>query len=293
MLTEIQIVISLGLAAAALVAAWPLLRLPLVRRTLAGVSGAGLVAAGATTFGLAAGGFFELPALAAQASAQEPQTPEADETPAADASSTSASSASAAGSGEVAIGSIPEFVAPAGRPAWIHARENLAGPIHTIPVASGAHHVESEARRALDRALESATSEYIEKELGSHLAPQLLRFDARTIKERFVKPQNVHSDWATYQVGEMCEYFALLEFDQAFRDELASRWDAVRSTSRLTQLGLFAGAGLLLLAAVFGYFRLDNATRGYYTGRLQFLAAAAILAVIGAGVFAAQWIHWL
>ena len=59
------------------------------------------------------------------------------------------------------------------------------------------------------------------------------------------------------------------------------------------RLGLFAGAALLLLASVFGYFRLDNATRGYYTGRLQFMTAAAILAVVGAGAVLAQWIHWL
>ena len=45
--------------------------------------------------------------------------------------------------------------------------------------------------------------------------------------------------------------------------------------------------------AVFGYFRVDNATRGYYTGRLQFLSAAAILAIVGAGVFCARWIYWL
>jgi hypothetical protein len=39
--------------------------------------------------------------------------------------------------------------------------------------------------------------------------------------------------------------------------------------------------------------RLDNATRGYYTGRLQFMTAATILGVIGAGAVLAQWIHWL
>jgi hypothetical protein len=61
----------------------------------------------------------------------------------------------------------------------------------------------------------------------------------------------------------------------------------------LTQLGLFAGAGLLLIGSIFSYFRLDNATRGYYTGRLQFMTAASILAVIGGGIFAARWIHWL
>jgi hypothetical protein len=47
------------------------------------------------------------------------------------------------------------------------------------------------------------------------------------------------------------------------------------------------------LGSVFGYFRLDNATRGYYTGRLQFMAAAAILAIVGAGALLGRWITWL
>jgi hypothetical protein len=175
----------------------------------------------------------------------------------------------------------------------VTAHRQLSGPVHTIPVASDPYARDSDARRALDRAIEAATNEYIAEQLGSDLAPQLLRYDARSIKERFVKPENLYADVANYNVGEMHESFALLEFGPEFRNELAARWDGVRSTSRLTQLALFAGAGLLLLSSVFGYFRLDNATRGYYTGRLQFLAAAAILAVIGAGVFAAQWIHWL
>jgi len=91
----------------------------------------------------------------------------------------------------------------------------------------------------------------------------------------------------------MHENFALLEFSPEFRSELDRRWAKVRATSRLAQTGLVSGGALFLLASVFGYFRLDNATRGYYTGRLQFMTAAAILAVIGAGAVLAQWIHWL
>ena len=55
--TEIQVLILTGLAAAALAAAWPLIRLQQFRRVLAGVGGSGLMALGATTFGLIAGGF--------------------------------------------------------------------------------------------------------------------------------------------------------------------------------------------------------------------------------------------
>jgi hypothetical protein len=120
-----------------------------------------------------------------------------------------------------------------------------------------------------------------------------LRYDARAIKDRFVKEENRYHDVARYSVGWMHEHFALVEFGPDFRRELDRQWTKVRATSRLAQTGLISGAALALLASVFGYFRLDNATRGYYTGRLQFMAAAAILAVVGAGAVIAQWIHWL
>src|SRR5205085_5286398 len=129
--------------------------------------------------------------------------------------------------------------------------------------------------------------------LGREVAPQLLRYDARTIRKRFLKDENKYHDVARYSVGWMHENFALLEFGPEFRNELDRRWTQVRATSRLAQTGLVSGAGLLLLGSIFGYFRLDNATRGYYTGRLQFMTAAAILAIVGAGAVLAQWIHWL
>jgi hypothetical protein len=288
MLTDIQILLLLGLAAAAIVAAMPLFKLPAARRVLAGVGGSGLMALGATAFGLIAGGVIPVPSLAAQALAQEPSS--ASGSGSADAAAAPAATPSSS-STDPAIVDVTKFVRPSDRPAWIDEPQKLDGDVHTIPVASAPQVLEADARRALDRALEAATGEYIDLQLGSRLAPQLLRYDARDIKRRFVK--KVHTDKAAYAAAEMYESFGLLEFDQSFRNELTQRWDGVRNTSRLTQLGLFAGAALLLLASVFGYFRLDNATRGYYTGRLQFLTAAAILAVIGAGVFAAQWIHWL
>jgi hypothetical protein len=45
-----------------------------------------------------------------------------------------------------------------------------------------------------------------------------------------------------------------------------------------------------MLGVFFGFFRLDTATRGFYTGRLQFTAAAMILTVVVAGVWLARQI---
>src|SRR5439155_26561986 len=98
---------------------------------------------------------------------------------------------------------------------------------------------------------------------------------------------------ATNSVGKIHENFALLHFDQKFPTELARRWNQVRAGSRLLQSGVLAGASLLVLASIFGYFRADNATRGHYNRRLQLIAATSILAVVATGALAFSFIPWL
>jgi hypothetical protein len=44
---------------------------------------------------------------------------------------------------------------------------------------------------------------------------------------------------------------------------------------------------------MFSFLKLDTATRGYYTGRLQFGAAATILALVAASVLLMKWIPWM
>jgi len=184
---------------------------------------------------------------------------------------------------------------PAGRPAWVGAEPRLSGKIHTVAVASGPYKKPRDAQRALDDAIEKATSDYIVDQLGSEAAPRLLHYDTRTIKQQCIKDANQYHDQARYPepVGLMHENFALLEFGPEFRDQLYDRWMAVRATSRVKQTGVASIAVVLLVASVFGYFRLDSATRGYYSGRLQFMTAAAALAVAGATMIAAKWITWL
>ena len=162
----------------------------------------------------------------------------------------------------------------------------MTGDAQQYAVSSEPWHSKTEARRKLDEALVAQTTDYITEHLGSSLATKFpsLHYDAKTIRQRFVKSENIYDETIiSPSVGPMHQLHALLEFGPSFRDELDEKWAEVCATSRLFQAGLFSGAGLLLLASVFGYFRLDNATRGYYTGRLQFLTAAAILAVVGAG----------
>jgi len=254
-----------------------------VRPALLGAGGSICMGFGATIVGLIASGIVQIPALASRASADDKVAdivvqPEL---------------AEAVASGEPVVEARETVEIPPGRPKWIGAEPNLRGKVHTIATSSGPYALDPQSRRALDEAIVKATNDYIAEQLGSELAPKLLRYDARTIKERFIKPENTYHDVARYSVGWMHENFALLEFGPDFRNELDRRWTQVRATSRLAQTGLVSGGVLLLLGSIFGYFRLDNATRGYYSGRLQFMTAAAILAVVGAGAVLAQWIHWL
>jgi hypothetical protein len=185
---------------------------------------------------------------------------------------------------------------PPGRPEWVGSEPDYSGKVHTVPVASGPYAMPKQAERALDEAIVKATNRYIAEQLDSELAPRFLHYDIRRIKDKKSRHpllRETYHDRAQYSVGPMHENFALLEFGPEFREELASRWDKVRATSRLVQTLLFAGAALLLVGSVFGYFRLDNATRGYYTGRLQFMTGAAILTIVGAGALLARWITWL
>src|SRR5205085_9547761 len=108
------------------------------------------------------------------------------------------------------------IVIPSGRPDWIGQEPILTGKVHTIAVASGPYATIRESQQAFDDAIVKATREYIAEQLNSDLAAQLITYDARTIKRRFVKDDTYH-DEATYSVGKMHENFARLQFDQKFR----------------------------------------------------------------------------
>jgi hypothetical protein len=179
-------------------------------------------------------------------------------------------------------------------PAWVGSEPVREGSIHTTAVSSDPYTTELEAEKALDAELEKQTDDYVEWVLGSKLAPKFIHYKADDIKRELVPADKTYADKVeSPTVGLVHRRHALLEFKPEFRDRLKHEWNEIKAKWRLAQFGLVAGGAILFLATVFGYFRLDTATRGYYTGRLQFLSAAAILAIVGAGAVLARWIAWL
>lgn len=181
------------------------------------------------------------------------------------------------------------------RPAWVDEMPAREEGSHTQVVSSGPHVRIQDAYQALDEQLKEEADEYVRWYLASDAAPRIIDLDLQYIKKHLRNPELSYSETRNYSVGPMKTVYARLEFDELFREQLGERWQNEVSKNRLWITALVGGGVFVLLLTVFGYFRLDTATRGYYTGRLQLVSVAAILALFATGVMAIRWvgIEWL
>ena len=192
------------------------------------------------------------------------------------------------------------------RPDWVEMEASKSDDVYQIAVESGLHVRKRTAQQSLRDEVEAAVDAYVNDYLESELASTLTGYSieesevggTRTINlrlegETFFIARDRFDEQVEFDYGVMNQSHALVKIDKNVKKALDEHWSKVRATSRLLQTGLGVGAVLLLLGTTFSYLKLDTATRGYYTGRLQFGAAAAILAIIAAGVVCANWIPWM
>jgi hypothetical protein len=181
---------------------------------------------------------------------------------------------------------------PEGRPDWATMpRERHGKQLDRQVVSSGPYTRIQDCSEALDEELQKAANDYVDWQLDHNDAHLFVGVDLKYINEHLVQ-ERAHYP-VNSSVGPMQQTDALVEFDPSFRNEVNRRWDDTRGKTRLLLAGLFGGGAIGLLSLLFGFFRLDNATRGFYTGRLQFATVAAILGLVAAGVLLARWIPWL
>lgn len=301
---------TLTLLVATFITALPLLRLRQARAAWQGTLGSLCMAAGCGVFFAICSGFLgdigTASVFAADSGAKEVVKELPAASPKGDPSPGTPAPVKESGGESVPAAKLPEgelhtapnvnpdtIVIPPGRPEWV-GKNVTVGSEHSIAVCSGLFSTQAEADLELDRVLRKRTDEYIAEQLGNSFAPQLVGYDLPKIKRELVKSQNVYLEQVSVpSTGPMQQVHALLEFDPDFRQRITSQWHDLTAYYRLLQTGLVAGGALLFLGTIFSYFRLDNATRGYYTGRLQFMTAAAILAIVGSGAVLARWIYWL
>jgi hypothetical protein len=139
--------------------------------------------------------------------------------------------------------------------------------------------------------MKRAVAEYVDEHLGRPGASDYVVFDLSHIKR--LRHEDVYQETIQASFGPMLQQHALLEFGLDFQEEIKRRWNRVKVMTRLAHVSIAAVAILAGLATVFVYLRLDTATKGYYTGRLQIVAGAVILGLVALGILTARWIPWL
>jgi uncharacterized membrane protein YidH (DUF202 family) len=180
------------------------------------------------------------------------------------------------------------------RPEWVDREDVTVGPVHQISVCSGPHMQRRESRKALRGELKKAVDQYINDLVEHPQAAFWLGLDEKFISTNLIQPDNMFDEKIiSPSFGVMHQSHALVEIGPQFRDHVETSWHQFHAKGRLVVMGLICGGVLGVILALFGYFRADTATRGFYTGRLKFVTAAAILALVVAGVILAQSIPWL
>lgn len=180
------------------------------------------------------------------------------------------------------------------RPDWVDQPDRDLGETHLISISSGPFKKVRDARRELYKQLKQATDQYINEVVRHPHAAHWVGYSEDEIRHRFVGPDRLFDEKViSPSFGLMHQSHALLEFGPAFHNEVEQAWHQVVARAQLVKVGLGGGAILAMLVMLFGYFNADTATRGFYSGRLKFVTALAILAVIATGFLIARSIPWL
>ncbi|MEZ6070157.1 MAG: hypothetical protein R3C10_07715 [Pirellulales bacterium] len=163
------------------------------------------------------------------------------------------------------------------RPDWVDDEDQLKNDgVYRVTVSAGPYETRVECDRALDEAIHRATSDYL-----THLQPGVGNFDVLDrgyLRSRLVT--NVWEERRETSVGPMRTMYARLEYSPDVRRHLEVVTRQRMVNERLAMTGVLSGALLAVLGTLFGYFKLDTMTRGYYSTRLKLLSGVVILGIL-------------
>ncbi len=137
-------------------------------------------------------------------------------------------------------------------------------------------------RLAMEQRVSKTIDDWIQPGAGELLGydweyiNQNLRVMEKTEYVAFDTPVNLADE--KYQ--QMHVTYTQLRLDEKFRHETQANWEELETRSRLKQTGLIGGGVLVTLLLLFGFTRIDTASRGYYSHRL-FLLTLMVALVAG------------
>jgi hypothetical protein len=169
----------------------------------------------------------------------------------------------------------------------VEAVPQLQGDVYQCSVHVGPYKTLGECEQDLPEAIERSARQYVEEYLDLGPAVKRIRLPADELRRQLVK-----AEWEetieSPTVGPMKQLHVLIEFGPEFRERVRQEWKRLVITDRLWRTGSAGVVGLALLGVLFGYLKIDQATGGARRGRLRVAAAAAVLAVVLAGLLVAQ-----
>jgi hypothetical protein len=141
-----------------------------------------------------------------------------------------------------------------------------------VPIKGAPSATEERAWRNARAKLEQKVAEWLQPEVPYAWPPPHRLIDAMIV-DQYLQPEPREYSGETYTLYR-AGYRA--DFSQPHRAEIIEAYQRSVVAQRLAWLGGGIGFILVCLAAIAGYIRADEATKGYYTNRLRLVAAAAV-----------------
>ncbi len=133
--------------------------------------------------------------------------------------------------------------------------------------------------------VQARVNHYIDYELLERGASRHVNLSYAEIRDKILKVQYTEpGDTAIDDGGnEMDITYGRLVFTPEVNEEIRERYKNEVVGDRIGFFGVIAGMCLAFVATIYGYFRVDTATKGYYSGRLKIAAIAICILILGAG----------
>lgn len=158
-----------------------------------------------------------------------------------------------------------------------------------------------EADEALDSVIPVTVQQYLKSKLGLEMPD--LEITAADLTANWVVPGNrlVHRFDEPYSKEMADRYgsdhdtyyraFAQIKLDETILADISRQLHRRKILYRLRMTGLFGSGTLVLLSLLYGYFRIEQATRGFYNRRLQTIVVLLAALILGAVCWGIQLLN--
>ena len=176
------------------------------------------------------------------------------------------------------------------RPDWIGQPSSLDGEVYRHIAYVGPYETAGECDREEPEEVRRAVRLYAEELLPIHFpGAEIDTALAYASMEQIAPTVSVYDETIdSPTLGPMIQRHLKVEFDAAVKRQIVAGYREAVVSRRLAFTGIYSGLALACLGAMFGYLRLDTATRGYYSGRLKAATGAFLLAAAATGALVWQ-----